>query len=64
MDIFRYRVMGYIEVPSTSGNIEFVSYAPAIVLCNEVSEASERIKDMMSDFPACTHFTITRGAWK
>lgn len=63
-NIYRYRVMGYIEVPSESGNIEYLSYAPAITLCDETSEAMESIKTMMENFPACTHFTVTRGAWK
>lgn len=63
-NIYRYRVTGYIEVPSNSGDTEFVSFAPAHNLCDEPSEALESIKTMMEDFPACTHFTVTRGAWK
>lgn len=63
-NIYRYRVMGYIEIPSESGSIEYVSYAPAITQCDEPSEAMESIKTIMESFPACTHFTVTRGVWR
>ncbi len=63
-NIYRYRVLGYIEVPSESGNTEYVGCGSAQFFCDTSNEAVNAVKSMMENFPACTYFTIARGEWR
>jgi hypothetical protein len=62
---YRYRVMGYTIFP-TDNEFEsgYTSCAGAIAQSDTPEQALADVARLMGEFPACVHFTITRGYWK